>query len=212
MLDDAADYKKKRSKQTKSAVEKKKWLEGGLKTLKKASTEMKREIRRLLTENTLKSLYAYSSYVILRFYSELALRNDLAEIEIGTGENHLSKKNGVYKIYLTKFKVSDKVGPVEIPLSRALSTVLSKYIKYRKQFELDHKFLVVGSSGKKLSKKALGIILQKLSKKYTGKSVGTRQLRVQHATANRDIIEKALKISKEMLHSQMQTTKSYARK
>ena len=53
MLKDAADYKKKRSKQTKSAVEKKNWLEGGLKELKRASTEMKREIRRRATPNIL---------------------------------------------------------------------------------------------------------------------------------------------------------------
>ena len=211
MLDDANEYKKKRSKQNKSETEKAKWLEGGLKTLKKGATEYKREIRRLLLENTLKSLYAYSNYLILRFYSEVALRNDLAEIEIGSGENHLSKKKGIFTLNLTKFKVSEKVGPVEIPLSRALSTVLSTYIKYRKKFDLDHKFLLVNATGKKLSKKALGIILHKLSKKYTGKSVGTRQLRVQYATENREVIEKALKISKEMLHSQMQTTRSYAR-
>ena len=212
MLSDIKEYKHKRSQQNKSEVEKTKWLEDGLKQLKKASTEMKREIRRLLTENTLKSLYAYSNYVILRFYSEVALRNDLAEIEIGTGQNHISKKKGIWTVNLTKFKVSDKVGPVEIPLSRALSTVLSKYITYRKQFDLEHKFLLVNAAGKKLSKKALGIILHKLSKKYTGKAVGSRMIRIFKASANKPAIDRALKVSKEMLHKDLKMTASYARK
>ena len=212
MMSDVNAYKKKRSLQNKSVTEKAKWLQGGLKTLKRASTEMKREIRRLLLEKTLKSLYAYSNYLILRVYSEVALRNTWADVEIGTGENHISKKKGVFTLKLTKFKVSEKVGPVEIPLSRALSTAMSKFIKYRKQFELDHKFLLVGASGKKLSRKALGLILQKLSKKYTGKAVGSRQLRIQFATENKDILDKAMKISKEMLHSDLKQTVSYARK
>ena len=214
MMSDVNAYKKKRSLQNKSETEKAKWLEGGLKTLKKASTEMKREIRRLLLENNLKSLYAYSNYLILRFYSEVALRNTLADVEISSGENHISKKKGVFTLKLTKFKVSDKVGPVEIPLSRALSTVISKYIKYRKQFskELDHKFLLVNAAGKKLSRKALGTILQKLSLKYTGKAVGSRMVRILKATENKDVLDKAMKISKEMLHKDLKQTASYARK
>ena len=212
MMSDVNAYKKKRSLQNKSEPEKEKWLVGGLKTLKKASTEMKREIRRVLLENTIKSLYAYSQYLILRFYSEVALRNTLADVEISTGENHLSKKKGVFTLKLTRFKVSEKVGPVEIPLSRALSTAVSKYIKYRKQFDLDHKFLLVNATGKKLSRKALGIILQKLSKKYTGKAVGSRMVRVLKATENKAVLDKAMKISREMLHKDLKQTVSYARK
>ena len=212
MMSDVNSYKKKRSLQNKSETEKAKWLEGGLKTLKKASTEMKREIRRLLLENSLKSLYAYSNYLILRFYSEVALRNTLADVEISSGKNHISKKKGVFTLKLTQFKVSDKVGPVEIPLSRALSTVISKYVKYRKQFDLTHNFLLVNATGKKLSRKALGTILQKLSKKYTGKAVGSRMVRVLKATENKDVLDKAMKISKEMLHKDLKQTASYARK
>ena len=212
MLSDINLYKKKRSQQNKSEVEKSKWLEGGLKTLKKASTEYKREIRRLLAENTLKSLYAYSKYLILRFYSEVALRNTLADVEISSGENHISKKKGVFTLKLTKFKVSEKVGPVEIPLSRALSTAITKYVKYRSQFKLDHKFLLVNAAGKKLSRKALGIILQKLSKKYTGKAVGSRMVRIFKATENKAVIDRALKVSKQMLHKDLKMTASYARK
>ena len=88
----------------------------------------------------------------------------------------------------------------------------SKYIKYRKQFDLDHKFLLVNATGKKLSRKALGIILQKLSKKYTGKAVGSRMVRVLKATENKAVLDKAMKISKEMLHKDLKQTASYARK
>ena len=89
---------------------------------------------------------------------------------------------------------------------------MSKYIKYRKQFDLDHKFLLVNATGKKLSRKALGIILQKLSKKYTGKAVGSRMVRVLKATENKAVLDKAMKISREMLHKDLKQTVSYARK
>ena len=212
MIRDGNAYKKKRAKQQKTPIEKKKWLPGGLKQLKKASTEMKREIRRLLMQNTIKSLYFYSQYLMLRFYSEVALRNTLADVEISKGDNHISKKKGIFTLKLSKHKTSERVGPLEVVLSRALSTVLTKYIKYRAKFDLDHNYLLVNASGKKLSRKALGVLLHKLSKKYTGKAIGSRQLRVQYVTENREVIEKAMEVSKQMLHSNMKTTRSYARK
>ena len=202
---------KKRGLQQKSETEKTKWLEGGLRSLKRASTELKREIGRLLSENSIKSLYAYSQYVILRFYSDVALRNTLADVEIGSGSNHIKKK-GVFTLKLSQFKSSDKVGPVEIPLTKALSTVLTKYVKYRAQFSLDHKYLLVNAKGKKLSRKALGIILHKLSLKYTGKALGSRMIRVLKATENKAVLDLAQKVSREMLHKDMKQTASYARK
>ena len=56
------------------------------------------------------------------------------------------------------------------------------------------------------------MILQKLTKKYTGKSFGTRLIRVLRATAHKKTLDAALKISKEMLHKDLKQTVQYARK
>ena len=212
MIDDVDAYKKQRSLQNKSEEEKKHWPKEGIAVLKKIATEFKRTIRRALQTPSVESLYLYSQYIILKFYSVVALRNDLAEVQIGSGDNHLTKSKGVYTLHMTKFKSSEKVGAVDIVLSRALSTALSKYIKFRAQVKTSHDYLLVNAKGEKLSKKGLGVLLQKLTKKYTGKSFGTRLIRVLRATEHKKVLDEALKLSKSMLHKDLSQTVSYARK
>ena len=84
MISDVDAYKKARSLQNKSEAEKSKWPKEGIAVLKKIATEFKREIRRSLQEPNVESLYLYSQYMILKFYSEVALRNDLADVELKT--------------------------------------------------------------------------------------------------------------------------------
>ena len=212
MVKDTNDYKQQRSLQNKSEAEKKNWPDGGIAVMKKIATEYKREIRRALQTPSVESLYLYSQYMILKFYSEVALRNTLADVEIGEGDNFLKRAKGIYTLHLTKFKSSDKVGAVDIVLSRALSTAIHKYVKFRAKVELDHRYLLVNAKGGKLSKKGLGVLLQKLTKRFTGKSFGTRLIRVLSATDKKKVLDEALKISKEMLHSDLKQTASYARK
>ena len=212
MVKDTNDYKQQRSLQNKSEAEKKNWPDGGIAVMKKIATEYKREIRRALQTPSVESLYLYSQYMILKFYSEVALRNTLADVEIGEGANFLKRAKGIYTLHLTKFKSSDKVGAVDIVLSRALSTAIHKYVKFRAKVELDHRYLLVNAKGGKLSKKGMGVLLQKLTKRFTGKSFGTRLIRVLSATDKKKVLDEALKISKEMLHSDLKQTASYARK
>ena len=201
MFDDVKEYKKNRSKQKLSESEKKKIPLGGFKALKKISTEFKRSIKRDIDAEEVKGLYLYSQYVVIRFYSEYAFRNDLATVQLGVGQNKLTKSKGVYSINMTDFKASDKIGPITVVLSKALSNVLAKYIKYRAKFDLPHKHLLVNSTGSQLSKKGLGTILNQITKKYLGKGFGTRIIRILKARHESDTIDKAKKISQEMLHT-----------
>ena len=212
MISDVQAYKEQRGLQLKSEAEKKHWPKEGIKVLKKIASEFKRSIRLALQTPNVESLYLYSQYILVKFYSEVQLRNTLADVEIVKGDNYLSKSKGIYTIHLSKFKASDRVGNVEIKLSRALSTAIHKYLKFRAQVKPDHTYLLVNAKGGKLSKKGLGVLLQKLTKKFTGKAFGTRLIRVLKATENKKVLDKALKISKEMLHSNLETTVSYARK
>ena len=212
MISDVNLYKKQRSLQNKSEEEKKNWPKEGISVLKKVASEFKRSIRLALKKPSFESLYLYSQYILVKFYSEVALRNDLADVQIGKGDNHLTKSKGVYTLHMTKFKSSEKVGAVDIVLTRALSTAIHRYVKFRTQVKPDHNYLLVSAKGGKLSKKGLGVILHKLTKRFTGKAFGSRLSRVLRATEHKAVLDKALQISKVMLHKNLRQTVAYARK
>ena len=213
MVSDVALYKKQRGKQLKSEDEKKKWPTGGFAALRKVATEFKRSIKNSISASSLPGLYAYSQYIILRFYSEVAFRNDLATVRIGRGKdgNRLTKEKGIYTIVMREFKASDKIGVVTVKLSKALSKAIDQYVKYRGKLSLDHDRLLVNSKGGALSKKGLGQILNKLTRKYLGKGFGTRMIRVLKVTSEKDALDKAAKLAHDMLHS-IDTSQTYARK
>ena len=212
MREDVIKYKKSRSEQKISKVEKQKWPKGGYPVLKKISTELKRTIRRdIAGEPTLKGLYIYSQYIVIRFYSEVAFRSDLPSIVLKGSGNVMRKKNGVYEIRMTDFKASDKIGPITVKLTRALTRVLDKYLKYRNKLDLKHEYLIVNSQGGKMSKKAMSIILNRITKRFTGKSFGTRLIRVLKVTHEKEALDKVKKLANDMLHS-LETSQTYVRK
>lgn len=213
MVRDVGMYKKQRGKQQKSLTEINKWPTGGFAALRKVATEYKRSIKTAISSPTLEGLYEYSQYIVLRFYSEVAFRNDLATVLIGPGNegNRLIKTKGIFTVVMRDFKASDKIGDLTVKLSKALSTVLSKYIAYRKKLEVDHDRLLVNSKGGALSKKGLGQVLNKLTKRYLGKGFGTRMIRVLKVTSEKEALDKSAKLANDMLHS-LSTSQTYARK
>ncbi len=215
MYKDSNDYAKSRKENKKSQRESDKWIPDALSKLKKLATEFKRTINsELKKEPTVKRLWLYTQYIILRFYSEVQLRNDLGNISLNDDKKSnllKKKKGGKFTIVMRDYKVSKQLGTIEINLSVALSRVLSVYLKYRSKLELPHEWLLSNSKGKKLSKSGLGKVLRKLTSNKLGKSIGSRMLRVFNATNNAEIIKKAKEIANNMLHSQKQS-QDYVRK
>ena len=109
------------------------------------------------------------------------------------------------------FKSSNKIGEIVVTLSKALSRVVAKYLKYRSKLDLDHEYLIVNASGKKLSKAGLVKMLNRLTKKYTGKAFGTRMIRIMATTHQQEALDKAKKLASSMLHS-LATSQTYVRK
>ena len=180
--------------------------------MKKMSTEYKREIRRILQgPPTIPGLYAYSQALILRWYAEIAWRNDLVTVVVKGDGNLLSKKKGIYSVKMKEFKSSNKIGEIEVTLSKALSRVVNKYMKYREKVNLDHDYLIVNKAGNKLSKAGLVKILNRLTKKFTGKAFGTRMIRIMASTHQKDALDKAKILASQMLHS-LDTSQTYVRK
>ena len=215
MFSDSNEYSRERAKNKKSPTEQKNWIDNALTKLKKMSTEYKRSINHTLRKTpNVKNLWLYTQYIILRFYSEIQLRNDLANVKLSAGknENYLKRMKGSrYDLHMNTFKASEKIGSRVIEVSKALSNVLQTYIMYRSKVELKHNYLLSNVEGKPLSKTGLGRILRKLTSDKLGKTIGTRMLRIFNASKHAKLLEKAAKVSHEMLHTEKQT-KQYIRK
>ena len=65
--------------------------------------------------------------------------------------------------------------------------------------------------GTKMTRSALGKMLQRTLRKLLNKNIGSRLIRVLAATENRDSIEKVSKLSDALLHTTKQS-KEYVRK
>ena len=215
MIKDSNEYKAERNKNKKSLKESRDWIDDALKKLKKSSTEFKRTIsHKLRQEPSIANLWLYTQYMLMRFYSEIQLRNDLGTIELTDKKdnNFLKKVKGQrYDLIMRQFKSSNKIGPRTLSVSPALSKTLKEFIKYRNKVGLTHDYLIINSKGRQLSKSALGKTLRKLTKEKMSKSIGTRMLRIFNSTENAKILEKAHEISNNMLHSAKQA-RQYVRK
>ena len=213
MLDDQQIYQDSRKKGEKSETEKKLWLKGGVKDIKKASNEVKRRLRHELKEEpNLKTLYRYQFYLVLKLFAELPVRNTFATLKVDgkTGNRIVMPKKGKAQFIFTAFKNADKLGPRTLDLSRASTMALRKFLKYRSGL-VKHDYLLSTKRGERLSKSAMGKALHVVTKEILGKSVGSRIFRVLHATENREVIEQAAELSKKMLHSEKRTA-DYVRK
>lgn len=211
---DSSAYDSQRSKNLSTDKESELWT--GMNALKKASTEYKRIIAHIFRTPTYttRDLFLYTKYLILRFYSSYAFRNDLATIQIegNDQDNTLVKGKGIFTVRMRKFKASNKIGDLDIPLDKNLSGVVKKYLAYRDKVEaVDHKFLLSNSKGKPLSKRMVGNILRELTQKLLGKKFATRQIRVMQATEDRKVVDLAQQLANKQLHS-IKQHKQYSRK
>ena len=215
MIKDAKEYEDHRSKNIKSAYEEKHIPKGGLDEIKKAFKAYKQQIKSIFQKKpTLQNLYKYQLYLSLKLMTtNTPFRNDLPRINIEkeTG-NYLEKKGNVYKIIMTQFKNSDKLGKKEITLNRANSMEMKKFLKFRDAL-VDHDYLFSLKNGKPMTKGAFSQSLIALTSRLLQKKIGSRLIRVMFASQNKDVLEKADKVSHDMLHSESgRQTRKYVRK
>ena len=91
LLKDQQEYRENRDKNERTPAEHSKILKGGLKELKKISSEYKRQINRELKSPTLKALYKYQLYLSMRLFGELPFRNDFPTFQLTKNKgNYLS--------------------------------------------------------------------------------------------------------------------------
>ena len=215
MMDDNKEYQKQRNRNLKSTDEKKNWPKHGFKTIRKMATEFwKRNKGEILEEpKTLRKLYSYQTFIILRMFSEIPMRNTYADLYISKKDNNNYievPKKGSVKLIIRSYKNSKDLGDRTIVCSRGLTTQIKKFLNYRKDIVDNNNFLN-NLKGDKMTRAAMGKMLRRNTKKLTRKNIGSRLIRVLAATDMKAEIEKVSELTKTLLHSNKQT-KQYVRK
>lgn len=213
MKKDSEAYSEKRKTNEKSPTETKKWLKGGFKSLKKGSAELWRKTKRLLENEdkpSLKTLYKYQQYILLKLYSQIPLRNTYASFTLGSKGNYIKNPyKGTMSFIITQHKSAKHTGDATIKPSRSIAIALRKFLNYRKKLiETDHVFSNV--SGEKMTKGALGKLLHRITRDVLGKAVGSRLIRVMAVSEKKDAIDEVNTLANNMLHT-TSTQKSYVR-
>ena len=166
-----------------------------LKELKDMLMKMKKEItlkklhKKPLEKFSKEDKELYDGYFLFSSYLQLPLRNDLADVEIITkneynqlddedkeNKNLLVLQNGKGKTYflsLNNYKTNKKYKEKIIQIPKELMYTYRNYVAKQRPF----KYLITTRKGQKVSRNYFTQFLQKISKKYLGKSISTTLLR-----------------------------------
>lgn len=166
-----------------------------LKELKDMLNKMKKEItlkklhKKPLEKFSKEDKDLYDGYFLFSSYLALPLRNDLADVEIITknqynqmddedkqNKNFLVLQNGKGKTYflsLNNYKTNKKYKEKIIQIPKELMYTYRQYVAKQRPF----KYLITTRKGQKVSRNYFTQFLQKISKKYLGKSISTTLLR-----------------------------------
>jgi hypothetical protein len=165
-------------------------------------SELKDMLIKMKKEITLKKLHKkplekfskedkelYDGYFLFSSYLALPLRNDLADVEIiakheynemddkdKENKNFLVLQNGASKTYflsLNNYKTNKKYKEKIIEIPKELMYTYKQYVAKQRPF----KYLITTRKGQKVSRNYFTQFLQKISKKYLGKSISTTLLR-----------------------------------
>jgi len=214
MNDSAIKYTVQRNKQEKSNTERKEWPRDGYKSLMKAASTMKRKVSGLLKkkEYNHEEAYEMQKYIILLLYSHHTFRLSPSTLLLKSSdkENTLLRPRGSRKwvVTLRDHKTVKSMGTLTVPLSLAVSKVLSTYIpKLRNK----HDYFLSLRNGEKMGKGSLSALLLRLTKSILNKKIGVRLARVLKVTSKRAMIDKSNDLLQELGHSS-KTQKGYIRK
>ena len=206
----AEEYDTEREKRKKTDREKENWPKDGYNAIKRAANEYKTKVSKFfrMKKPTPFQLYDIQKYVILKLYSEHALRLDWADVFLGKQKSE--SKNSLYKhprkgwtLIMRKYKTSKFMGEQEIKISRPASLVLSMFVPKVKE-TTTHGYLLSNKGGTKMSRSNLSKVLIRLTQKLLNKRIGAQIVRVLKATKYRKSAETNAALSKEMLHNKEQ--------
>ena len=204
------EFDEQRRKRELTPAQKAKIPAKGFDALKRVVTQMKKELKHVLTDiKNLSDLLRVQDLVILSLYYDFPLRLDYATLrtdskkDVNVITKNLKKPRG-WHITLHEFKTAKSLGSKIFRLSAANQRLLNKFIPAVKRIT-DHGYLLTNRKGGKMSKQVLSKTLMKLTSRRIGKTMSTQLIRILYAMKNRDVIESAKEVSEKLLHSQEQS-------
>ena len=206
-------YSKQIDKQVKTEKQKKNWL--GLDEIKDLVNllfgRIKEQKLHKKKELSNKEYSELQNYIIMRFYLEYPLRNDIADVKVIKSKRHDDNKNnfllvrsGSIYLILNHYKTVSKYGKKSYKLDEKLSKLIRLLLRHNDSGY----FLVKYDRKRALNRNGLTKLLNRLFIKETGKRLSTSMLRhiqISEARKNdptiKQIQDKNKQIENKFLHS-----------
>ena len=201
------EYDAVRSKGKKTKREAALMPEGGWAAVAKAATKMRGELPSSI--DGMKAYMLLQDAWLLSFYAKHTPRL-IHSVQIGRGQNKITKRGSAYTIRLEAHKTAKSAGPVSIKLHKSLWPITQRLIKSRPP-DIRHHYLLSAPRGGKLSASQLSTRLRKITSKEIGRGFGAQILRVLRATENSKEMEKVRQYLQEMGHGLKQEKKYVAK-
>jgi integrase len=201
------DYEDEHKGNVKNRKQRANWVEWS--KFEKMLEYFDKEVRRLRLRRkptlTPSEYVLLGDYVIVKFYHDYPLRNDLHDVRVGSARdakdsdsNYLERSKNSMTLILREYKTSKKYGEKRIELNSKLTGLLRDYLRHNKTGWL----LINERTGEPMSGHNITTRLQRITKDRLGKKVGSNMLRhsyLSHKYA--DTTEEMKKDSNIMGHS-----------
>jgi len=199
-------YNKQRDTQKRTKRESDNWPKEGYKVMQKLATTLHKDVQHLFNKApakiTMSELWKMMRWFVILFYSEHALRGDLADVRIKRqGQNYIEKKKGGgYHMHIGNHKTVKARGPIELDLAPAVNKALDKYLVYLRA-KTKHGFLLsTKRHGNKLARKDMMQLIRNTTKDRLGLNIGIQMIRVLKTTDHFKSIDESAKLRTELAH------------
>ena len=183
-------------------------------TVRKMIPPIRRVLKKTLDKVDLKDVLRIQEVVVLLFFCEIPLRNELANLKIKNvdkqQENHFQKNKGGYTLILKDHKTKKSIGSRTHKISKSMARLLNKFIPMVSEVT-KHDYLLTSSRGNRMTMNGLTKYLLKITKKHFGTSFSSQIIRILFAKHNVKGLKDAITTQKLLGHSNLNTTLSYAK-
>ena len=183
-------------------------------TVRKLIPSIGRLLHKSIDTVKMKDLMRIQEVLVLLFYCELPLRNEIANVVIKSIDkqhhNFLKKTKHGYTLVMNQHKTAKKVGIRTHKLPKSLARILNKFIPMSGKL-VEHNYLLSTSRGKRMSTNALSKYLTQVTKHHFGTGFSSQIIRILFAQHHMKNLKEAEKASEKLGHKSLAMTLSYAK-
>ena len=218
MINSSNAYKQKRGEAKLSEKEVKKIGNTTFKdfciTVRKLIPPIRRTLSKPLDTVTLKNVLRIQEVLVLLFFCEIPLRNELASVKINDvskkHDNHFDKNKSGYTIVLNDHKTVKSVGSRTHKISKSIARILNKFIPMVRKVT-EHGYLLTTARGNRMTMNALSKYLAKITKSHFGTGFSSQIIRILFAKSKMKGLKAAKDAQEALGHKSLETTLSYAK-